>query len=80
MVIFVSGVVVIVVVALASSSLLFFTFIIIIAPPPHDAIPPLPSALWPDGVVVVGSVHDNRTKNAILGKATKTPAHADCQG
>ncbi len=79
MVIVVSSVVVIVVFALASSSL-FFTFIVVIALPPHDAIPPLPLAPWPDGAVVVRSVHDDRTKNAILAKATKTPAHADCQG
>jgi hypothetical protein len=80
MVIVVSGVAVIVVVALTSSSSSFFTFIVIIAPPPHDVIPPLLLALWPDGAVMVGSVHDNRTKNAILAKASMMPAHADCRG
>jgi hypothetical protein len=79
-VIIVSGVMLIVVVALASSSLLFFTFIFVIAPPPHDPIPPLPSAQWPDGAVVAGSIHGNGTKNLILAKGTKMPAHADCQG
>jgi hypothetical protein len=80
MVIVVSGVVVIVVVALASSSLLFFTFIVVIAPPPHNAIPPLPSAPWPDGAVGIGSVHDNRTKIAILVETMMMPAHANSHG
>ncbi len=77
-VIVVSNVVVIVVFALASLSLSFFTFIVVIVHPPHNTIPPLPSAPWPDGAIMVGSVHDDRTKNAIPAKATKTPAHANC--
>jgi hypothetical protein len=80
MVIVVSGVVVIVVIALASSSLLFFTFIVIIAPSPHNVIPPLPSDLWLEGAVVVGSIHDNRIKIAILVETMMTPAHVDCRG
>jgi hypothetical protein len=80
MVIIVSVVMVIVAIMLASSSLSFFTFIVIIPPPPHDAISPLPLAPWPDGAVVVRSVHDNCTKNTILAKAMMMPAHADCQG
>jgi hypothetical protein len=80
MVIFVSSVMMIVVVALASSSLAFFTFIVVIAPPPHDTIPPLPSAPWLEGAVVVRSVHNIRTKNAILVEATMMPAHAYYQG
>jgi hypothetical protein len=79
-VIVVSCVVVIVVAALASSSSLFFTFVVVIPPPPHNAIPPFPSAQWMDGAVVVGSVYNNHTKNAIVANATMTPAHANCQG
>ncbi len=71
---------VILVVVLASSSSLFFIFIVIIAPPSHDAIPHLPLAPWPDGAIVVRSIHNNRTKNAILANATMTLAHANYQG
>jgi hypothetical protein len=80
MVIIVSYVVAIVVVELASSSLLFFTFIVIVVPLLHDAIPPLPLAPWPDGAVMVGSSHNDRTQNAILANVTMRPAHANCQG
>ncbi len=72
-------IVVIVVVVLASSSSSFFTFIVVITPPPHDAIPPLPLALWLDGVVMVRSVHNDRTDNAILADTIMTPAHADAK-
>jgi hypothetical protein len=74
----VSSVMVIAVVVLASSSLSFFTFIVVIAPPPHDGIPPLPSAPWPDGAVMVKSIHNDRTKNAILTNVTMMPVHANC--
>ncbi len=46
---------------------------------PHNAIPPLPSAPWPDSAVMVGSVHDNRMDNAILSNMTMTPTHADAK-
>jgi hypothetical protein len=46
--------------------------------PQCDSPPPIGPRL--DSAVVVWSVHDNPTTNAILVNTTMMPAHADCQG